>query len=313
MTDRERNRRITDLGTLKALAHPLRMQLYRGLTVARVATASHLADQVGEAVSLVSYHLRKLAEHGLIEEAEPQSADGRERWWRLASDGVSIRDEDFRDAPEKAAAHTAASRLFAEDRVDMYRRWLDERTHWGPEWNRSAESSESILRLTADDELDAAAPCKADTKRGRGRSARRGGRGRSRVHTYAFPFRADPSLGGGPGSDAASGTPPPPLHAVPVPYRAAAGFHVRFRASRGREAAGDHRHDETVQRTAPEPPAPEPAAHRDPNVLRWLTAYTASMVGDSVYYIALSWAAVQAGTPAQAGLVIRRARCRGPC
>ncbi|MGQ4362042.1 MFS transporter [Streptomyces sp. SAS_272] len=39
-------------------------------------------------------------------------------------------------------------------------------------------------------------------------------------------------------------------------------------------------------------------------MLRWLTAYAASMVGDSVYYIALSWAAVQAGTPAQAGLVM---------
>ncbi|MGW1271251.1 MFS transporter, partial [Streptomyces sp. NPDC002491] len=56
---------------------------------------------------------------------------------------------------------------------------------------------------------------------------------------------------------------------------------------------------ETVQRTAP-----DLAAHRDPNVLRWLTAYTASMVGDSVYYIALSWAAVQSGTAAQAGLVM---------
>ncbi|AVV43178.1 MFS transporter [Streptomyces sp. P3] len=56
---------------------------------------------------------------------------------------------------------------------------------------------------------------------------------------------------------------------------------------------------ETVQRTAPGLPA-----HRDPNVLRWLTAYTASMVGDSVYYIALSWAAVQTGTAAQAGLVM---------
>ncbi|MEU1512743.1 MFS transporter [Streptomyces sp. NPDC005811] len=51
-------------------------------------------------------------------------------------------------------------------------------------------------------------------------------------------------------------------------------------------------------------PAEERAAHRDPNVLRWLGAYTSSMVGDSVYYIALSWAAVQEGTPAQAGLVM---------
>ncbi|MFF8944976.1 MFS transporter [Streptomyces sp. NPDC014864] len=48
---------------------------------------------------------------------------------------------------------------------------------------------------------------------------------------------------------------------------------------------------------------PERAAHRDPNVLRWLGAYTSSAIGDSVYFIALSWAAVQAGTPAQAGIV----------
>ncbi|MFF7091484.1 MFS transporter [Streptomyces rubradiris] len=45
-------------------------------------------------------------------------------------------------------------------------------------------------------------------------------------------------------------------------------------------------------------------AHRDPNVLRWLGAYASSMLGDNVYYLALSWAAVQAGTPAQAGLVM---------
>ncbi|WP_327314403.1 MFS transporter [Streptomyces sp. NBC_01235] len=59
----------------------------------------------------------------------------------------------------------------------------------------------------------------------------------------------------------------------------------------------------TAHETA-QPIAPELPAHRDPNVLRWLAAYTASMVGDSVYYIALSWAAVQAGTPSQAGLVM---------
>nr|WP_328683921.1 MFS transporter [Streptomyces sp. NBC_00343] len=50
--------------------------------------------------------------------------------------------------------------------------------------------------------------------------------------------------------------------------------------------------------------APGRAAHRDPDVLRWLAAYTSSMVGDSVYYIALSWAAVQQGSPAQAGAVM---------
>lgn len=52
------------------------------------------------------------------------------------------------------------------------------------------------------------------------------------------------------------------------------------------------------------PSAAATPAHRDPNVLRWLGAFASSMVGDSVYYIALSWAAVQAGTAAEAGLVM---------
>ncbi|WP_128982203.1 MFS transporter [Streptomyces roseicoloratus] len=50
-------------------------------------------------------------------------------------------------------------------------------------------------------------------------------------------------------------------------------------------------------------PAARPA-HRDPQVLRWLGAFTASTLGDSVYYLALSWAAVSSGSPAQAGLVM---------
>ncbi|WP_399497379.1 MFS transporter [Streptomyces sp. P17] len=52
------------------------------------------------------------------------------------------------------------------------------------------------------------------------------------------------------------------------------------------------------------PAATARPAHRDGNVLRWLAAYTSSMIGDSVYYIALSWAAVQAGSPSQAGVVM---------
>ncbi|MFH8218984.1 ArsR/SmtB family transcription factor [Streptomyces sp. NPDC018057] len=196
MTDRKRDRRIQDLGTLKAIAHPLRMQLYRALTIARTATASQLAEQVDEAVSLVSYHLRKLAEHGLIEQAEPQTADGRERWWQPASDGVSIHDEDFSDAPEKAAAHTAASRLFFDQRADLYRRFLDERAHWGPEWSRAADSAEWLLKLTPEEltELSRRMYGLVREYEERGRAAVAAGDTEGRenvaVHTYGFPFRA---------------------------------------------------------------------------------------------------------------------------
>ncbi|MFE9095135.1 ArsR/SmtB family transcription factor [Streptomyces sp. NPDC007264] len=192
---RKENRRITDLGTLKALAHPLRLKLYRLLFVAEAATASQLAEQVDEAVSLVSYHLRKLAGHGLIEEAGPRSGDARERWWQPASDGISVRDEDFRDAPEKVAAHLAASRLFLEQRAEMYRTYLDTRTRWGPEWNEAAHDSESLLRLTAPELADLKRELqdllKKYDERGRALEAAGDTTGREHVavHSYAFPFR----------------------------------------------------------------------------------------------------------------------------
>ncbi|MFI7497202.1 MFS transporter [Streptomyces sp. NPDC049687] len=59
----------------------------------------------------------------------------------------------------------------------------------------------------------------------------------------------------------------------------------------------------TATGTAPAPATTGPA-HRDGNVLRWLGAYASSMAGDGVYYVALSWAAVQTGSPAQAGMVM---------
>ncbi|MGW1165038.1 ArsR/SmtB family transcription factor [Streptomyces sp. NPDC002550] len=192
---RAEERRITDVGTLKALAHPLRMKLYRLLFVAEAATASHLAEQVDEAVSLVSYHLRKLAEHGLVEGAEARSADGRERWWQPSSEGVSIRDEDFQDAPEKVAAHLAASRLFLDQRAEMYRGYLDQRAHWGPEWNRAAHDSEAVLRLTAEElvelKKDLHDLLKRYDEQGRAREAAGDSEGRENValHVYGFPFR----------------------------------------------------------------------------------------------------------------------------
>lgn len=48
----------------------------------------------------------------------------------------------------------------------------------------------------------------------------------------------------------------------------------------------------------------ERPAHRDGNVLRWLTAYAASAVGDNVYFLALGWSAQQVASPAQVGMVM---------
>ncbi|MDV5144955.1 helix-turn-helix domain-containing protein [Streptomyces sp. SBC-4] len=192
----QENRRITDLGTLKAISHPLRMRLYRALFVARTATASQLADQVDEAVSLVSYHLRKLADHGLIEEAESPSADGRERWWQPSSYGVSIHDEDVRGTPELAAASDALGRTINEQRTELHRRFLDERLTWSDAWRSASISSEWLPRLTAaeltalEEELGAVLEKYDQKARAAEAAGETEGRESVAIHLHAFPYHS---------------------------------------------------------------------------------------------------------------------------
>ncbi|MEL3950546.1 winged helix-turn-helix domain-containing protein [Streptomyces sp. LNU-CPARS28] len=194
--DRPEDRRITDLGTLKAFGHPLRLKLYRSLYVRRRATASQLAEEVDGAVSLVSYHLRKLAEHGLIEEARgAHRGDGRERWWQPAQEGLSLHRRDFEDAPEKLAAHSAVTRLIVDQRTDAYLRYLDEQPAWSPEWQAAADGSDYLLRLTAAELAELSGELRAVINKyvGSGDAAHEAGddEGRENValHLYSFPFR----------------------------------------------------------------------------------------------------------------------------
>ncbi|WP_251055559.1 MFS transporter [Streptomyces sp. ISL-66] len=48
----------------------------------------------------------------------------------------------------------------------------------------------------------------------------------------------------------------------------------------------------------------KPNVWRDANVLRWLAAYGASLVGDGIYFLSLGWTAAQTAGPAQVGVVM---------
>jgi DNA-binding transcriptional ArsR family regulator len=189
--------RITDLSRLKAFTNPLRLQLYRLLYAEGTATASQLAEQVDQAPSLVSYHLRKLAEHGFVTEASGQSADGRERWWRVASEeGWSFRNSDFADTPEGVAAVGAATRSIIDIRMAQYRAYLDQTAAWGKAWSDAAFSSEWMLDLTPAElaEMSGELQALARRWRERGKAAKAAGDTEDRehvsVHLYGFPFRS---------------------------------------------------------------------------------------------------------------------------
>lgn len=108
---------------------------------------------------------------------------------------MTIRDKDFRGAPERAAAHLAATRLFHDQRADLYRRYLDERVTWSAEWNSAALDSESLVRLTAAeldelrDELNALLRRYEEQSRAAEAAGDTAGRENVALHVYGFPFR----------------------------------------------------------------------------------------------------------------------------
>src|SRR3954447_8670067 len=63
-----------DAASLKALAHPLRVQIMRALDLRDQMSVTSLAEELGETTGAVSYHLRQLARHGLVEETERDDA-----------------------------------------------------------------------------------------------------------------------------------------------------------------------------------------------------------------------------------------------
>lgn len=61
--------RKLDAHSLRGLAHPLRIRLLGDLRLHGPATASQLAERLGESSGATSYHLRQLAAYGFVEDA----------------------------------------------------------------------------------------------------------------------------------------------------------------------------------------------------------------------------------------------------
>ncbi|MGH8967946.1 MAG: winged helix-turn-helix domain-containing protein, partial [Actinomycetes bacterium] len=74
---------------LRVLAHPTRLRLLRRLRTAGPGTARALGREFGLDSGAASYHLRRLAEGGLIAE-DPHLGTRRERWWCAVADTVQF-------------------------------------------------------------------------------------------------------------------------------------------------------------------------------------------------------------------------------
>ncbi|MCL2555199.1 MAG: helix-turn-helix domain-containing protein [Actinomycetia bacterium] len=82
-------RDLSDVEALKALAHPLRLQLLTWLQRHGAATSADLAAEFDEDRGATSYHLRQLARFGFVEEDTARSA-GRRRYWRAVPSDLRL-------------------------------------------------------------------------------------------------------------------------------------------------------------------------------------------------------------------------------
>jgi len=91
--------RVTDPTRVRALAHPVRMDLLSFLDDVGEATATECAAHLGQTVANCSFHLRTLAKAGYIEPAEPR---GRERPWRVVARERNITPDPLDPASRRA-------------------------------------------------------------------------------------------------------------------------------------------------------------------------------------------------------------------
>lgn len=139
-----------DARTLRALAHPLRLRLLALLRADGSATASGLAQRVGESSGTTSWHLRQLAEYELIEQ-DTERGTKRERWWRAKHTGHIVQPKDFSGDPEMTGPLTTYLQSVAEQRYTNEMRFLAEQDSWQPEWSEAAIMDDFMLSLTPDE------------------------------------------------------------------------------------------------------------------------------------------------------------------
>lgn len=137
-----------DSRALRVLAHPLRSRLLTALRTAGPATATALAERLSTNTGATSYHLRRLASVGLVEETD--EGRGRERWWRASTQSHGWTERDVAGDPDAEAASDWLKRHYLRSFVERYERWLDAAQDAPLEWRVAAESGDALLHLTPD-------------------------------------------------------------------------------------------------------------------------------------------------------------------
>jgi hypothetical protein len=136
--------RITDPKAMRAMAHPLRLDLIELLGTVGTLTAAACARRLGSSQANCSFHLRQLAKYGFVEQAAP-SGDSRERPWRLTD------IEQSWSTTDGGAAATELERVFVQREADRILAWQSAGAQVPEQWRRASFVGGATLPVTVDE------------------------------------------------------------------------------------------------------------------------------------------------------------------
>ncbi|MEU0569011.1 helix-turn-helix domain-containing protein [Nonomuraea sp. NPDC005983] len=148
MADSHESVVVLDAKGLRALAHPVRVQLVDLLRKHGPSTATRLAERLGVNSGTASYHLRRLGAAGFVEE-DTERGNARERWWRSIHRITRLTDDDLSERePEAVLAYMQSIAALYNLRTQQA---LNELQTMPQEWRRVMDLSSFALRLTLEE------------------------------------------------------------------------------------------------------------------------------------------------------------------
>ena len=144
--DDERSGIRLDADSLRVLAHPLRSRLLSLLRLHGPATATGLAARLDTNTGATSYHLRKLASVGLVEDTGEGA--GKRRLWAPTTRSHSYVPSDFADDPDSGAALSWLTHHYVEQMAERMTVWYEAQAAWPVAWRDACGLGDDAVLAT---------------------------------------------------------------------------------------------------------------------------------------------------------------------
>lgn len=142
---------VRDPKAMRALAHPLRLNLLALLRRDGPQSVGALSELADAAPGSISYHLATLQRFGFVEPAPELARDGRETWWRAVHLETHYEPSALLADPESAAAGRAMRQAFLQGHLAEQLAYLDAEPALGAEWVAGATAGDTMEYLTPDE------------------------------------------------------------------------------------------------------------------------------------------------------------------